>query len=835
MIVENDNGVISDYYKDLNTGIPIVKIKTEKQTVNSLKNVIQLMETPDEQERVTIVDSTDMIEVDNYEDLTEENQYWVDYNNPLGNIYFHPNKKAQVYNIKYGSKGYTLISANKIFTKLDEQGNVVELLSDIIEQGREIIDELLILGGAVQVFYKLQQAIADGNELHPKLVEENTKATSNITNLTKQNTDATNNIAKLTTQNNKADENIPSLTTQNDEADVNIPTLTELNQTATIKTDELNQAIASGDINNYQLKTDNLLATTAKTIVGAINENKLSLEEIKNKINVDKSQTQLIYSIIQKLKNRINIKFACIGDSITYGVGASSQTTTGFPPMLKKYLDIKFGVLTQFLNSGRAGNTVAHSFFNKDFQSAIDYKADLYFIMFGHNDIRSQIQLMGDGYPLVNSINGIEFMIRKIRTLNPDADIVILTEPPYKPLSYGSNNQLTDYNNKLKELAIKYSCCLIDLYQIFVNCDGDFTTMIDNTQHPNDLGYDFMAQAVVSYFDKDATPSSINKILPPVTSDVYKYHRDEWKQIAFSDVNNKSYDRFWCEGTWTSTTMPWTSETDGSSIYVCFYGSECMLYFGVPTGTVSVEVDGRVINPNFDGLRSIGRERAYIPIVCDNYGGHVVRLRVNANSKLLFYYAYCLSAPYSYYECTSPNIKASGFKTAGSPFSAPYSWSGKNLVPNDATTWKYEFNFIGTGCSVAVFGGGTVGNKILATIDGVQTILNGTVGLLTICDNLDYGLHNVVLQPQLDNTVAIRLGEVCIRDNTRLERKRCHNSHCTKGEIVKFPIPYTSIPQVFLNGNGLYATNITKEGFEVGGVTEGIQGYYESNGSVVAY
>lgn len=123
----------------------------------------------------------------------------------------------------------------------------------------------------------------------------------------------------------------------------------------------------------------------------------------------------------------------------------------------------------------------------------------------------------------------------------------------------------------------------------------------------------------------------------------------------------------------------------------------------------------------------------------------------------------------------------------------------------------------------------------MATIDGVQTILNGTVGLLTICDNLDYGLHNVVLQPQLDNTVAIRLGEVCIRDNTRLERKRCHNSHCTKGEIVKFPIPYTSIPQVFLNGNGLYATNITKEGFEVGGVTEGIQGYYESNGSVVAY
>lgn len=236
MIDEKDNGVITNYYKDLSTGRPIVKIKTEKQTVNSLKNVIQLMETPDEQERVTIVDSTDMVEVDNYEDLTEENQYWVDYKNPLGNIYFHPSKKAQTYNIKYGSKGYTLISANKIFTKLDEDGNVVEVLSDILERGRDIIDELLILGGGIQVFYKLQQAIAEGNEIHPKLVEENTKATSNISNLTKQNTDATSNISNLTTQNNKADENILDLKIQNPKAEQN---LANLNQAMTDCADDI--------------------------------------------------------------------------------------------------------------------------------------------------------------------------------------------------------------------------------------------------------------------------------------------------------------------------------------------------------------------------------------------------------------------------------------------------------------------------------------------------------------------------------------------------------------------------------------------------------------------
>lgn len=236
MIDEKDNGVITNYYKDLSTGRPIVKIKTEKQTVNSLKNVIQLMETPDEQERVTIVDSTDMIEVDNYEDLTEENQYWVDYKNPLGNIYFHPSKKAQTYNIKYGSKGYTLISANKIFTKLDEDGNVVEVLSDILEQGRDIIDELLILGGGVQVFYKLQQAIADGSELHTNLQSDISTGQPLHTQLRKDINDA--NTFKDQLNEDVADGKIldESLKVQNPRAEQN---LANLNQAMTDCADDI--------------------------------------------------------------------------------------------------------------------------------------------------------------------------------------------------------------------------------------------------------------------------------------------------------------------------------------------------------------------------------------------------------------------------------------------------------------------------------------------------------------------------------------------------------------------------------------------------------------------
>lgn len=221
MIDEKDNGVISNYYKDLSTGRPIVKIKTEKQTVNSLKNVIQLMETPDEQERVTIVDGTDMVEVDNYEDLTKENQYWVDYSNGMGNIYFHPNKKAQTYNIEYGSKGYTLISAYKIFMDFNEESDLPTIVGELLKKNEEIIKDIFILGGGMQVIYKLQQSIADGNELHTNLQSDISTGQPLDESLKVEIPKAQVIEPKLKEQNVEANRILPLLTTQNEQAVVN--------------------------------------------------------------------------------------------------------------------------------------------------------------------------------------------------------------------------------------------------------------------------------------------------------------------------------------------------------------------------------------------------------------------------------------------------------------------------------------------------------------------------------------------------------------------------------------------------------------------------------------
>lgn len=145
--------IVTRYYKDATTGVPITKLTKEKQTVNSLKNIIQLIGEPDKLERVTLLDETDMIEVDNYSDVTTANHYYVDYTNSI--MYFHPDKQATEYEIEYGSRGLTLIGYGRIFTKLDANGNVLETLQDLIDNGEEQLNIIKVLGDAGVIINKI--------------------------------------------------------------------------------------------------------------------------------------------------------------------------------------------------------------------------------------------------------------------------------------------------------------------------------------------------------------------------------------------------------------------------------------------------------------------------------------------------------------------------------------------------------------------------------------------------------------------------------------------------------------------------------------------------------
>lgn len=139
MELENFQGIITKYNVDSN-GSSISVTRTEEQQIHPLKFNITTG-IIDELEGFTVLNKQ-MYPVRNYEDLQNTNQYWVDYAG--GRVYFHKSLAGSAIRYKYGDKGCNLLSVERIFTKLDENGNVVELLSDYIANMDKKVNESII-------------------------------------------------------------------------------------------------------------------------------------------------------------------------------------------------------------------------------------------------------------------------------------------------------------------------------------------------------------------------------------------------------------------------------------------------------------------------------------------------------------------------------------------------------------------------------------------------------------------------------------------------------------------------------------------------------------------
>ena len=175
MELENFQGVITKYNVDSN-GSSISVTRTEEQQIHPLKFNITTG-IIDELEGFTVLNKQ-MYPVRNYEDLQNANQYWVDYAG--GRVYFHKSLAGSAIKYKYGDKGQDLLSATRIFTRLDEKGNVVELLSDLINQTREYIAILGTFEQATIVIKKLEQTISTANSTDAKLKQTIANAQDDI-------------------------------------------------------------------------------------------------------------------------------------------------------------------------------------------------------------------------------------------------------------------------------------------------------------------------------------------------------------------------------------------------------------------------------------------------------------------------------------------------------------------------------------------------------------------------------------------------------------------------------------------------------------------------------
>ena len=230
---EASGGLISYFYTDSITGKPITVAKTETQVINA-QSCVMLKEIPYRFTRVRITNRT-MYEVDNSDEVIDSTKYYVNYNS--GMVYFYPSLGQATITFAYDSIGYVYTTSTRIATQWDGT-TVIETLQDMMNTMNHAILVSTTYATADDLIKDIEaRTLVCNNSITSKISDANT-AISNIG----------------TTADNKI-------------ADVN----TAITNANTAKSN-LETAIANAQLSNYQMKSDNTLTTTAKTIVGGINE-----------------------------------------------------------------------------------------------------------------------------------------------------------------------------------------------------------------------------------------------------------------------------------------------------------------------------------------------------------------------------------------------------------------------------------------------------------------------------------------------------------------------------------------------------------------------------------
>lgn len=182
------------------------------------------------------------------------------------------------------------------------------------------------------------------------------------------------------------------------------------------------------------------------------------------------------------------VKVACVGDSITQGVGASGDKS--YP----KQLGVLLGDGYEVGNFGNSGSTMLRTgdkpyHLQSQYQAMLAMKADIYVIKLGTNDTKPH-----------NWVKRSEFkpsaiaLVDAIRAVNADAKIFVCLPVPAFPDNFGITDQVirTGVIPLLREVATEKGLGVIDLYKALEG-HGE---MVPDRVHPNAEGYRVISETV---------------------------------------------------------------------------------------------------------------------------------------------------------------------------------------------------------------------------------------------------------------------------------------------------------------------------------------------------
>jgi acyl-CoA thioesterase I len=196
--------------------------------------------------------------------------------------------------------------------------------------------------------------------------------------------------------------------------------------------------------------------------------------------------------------NRIT-RVACVGDSITQGVGVKDQSHDSYPAQLGHLLGDKWEVK----NYGVSGTTMMNKGDRPyqrraECQAAINSKPDVAIIALGTNDSKPQ---NAEAHP-EDFIPSAHELIAKFRQANPRVKIYLCLPVPAFPEHWGIRDSVITNQiiPQLTQVAQQDKVSVIDLHTALAGKGWCFPDKV----HPNETGAALMAEAVTSALLKNS-------------------------------------------------------------------------------------------------------------------------------------------------------------------------------------------------------------------------------------------------------------------------------------------------------------------------------------------
>jgi acyl-CoA thioesterase-1 len=194
-----------------------------------------------------------------------------------------------------------------------------------------------------------------------------------------------------------------------------------------------------------------------------------------------------------------DIKIACVGDSITEGVGLMNQSRTAYPVMLDSILGPGYTVM----NCGRSAATLQKegdlSYWDcKEFYDVFAFNPDIIVIKLGTNDTKIQ------NWNYERFIKDYQALIDTFNQVPAKPKIFVCLPVPVFKTAWGINDSTLTAAiiPIIKETAAKNNLAVIDLYHQMSDQQANFPDDI----HPNEKGAKIMAGIIAKEIKKQTTP-----------------------------------------------------------------------------------------------------------------------------------------------------------------------------------------------------------------------------------------------------------------------------------------------------------------------------------------